>query len=234
MRLKHKLPICAETPHLDLDEKTLNDFIECIRDSEKEFKSVFEVNQDYLKLHNLDRDKYDVLKEISLTDCMLDETKSLDEIGDKIANSDLLAVYKLKSSIINDKNSSANEHTYTKKTAFYKKFEFLFDSIFSRIKGKPTRIRLVKLESGKALDPHIDYDPSYAVRIVIPIIADTDCVNLFWVKGLVQAVNLSAGKAYFLNTGFKHAVVNFSKNDRYTLMISILGQEDIEQLLSKD
>ena len=78
-----------------------------------------------------------------------------------------------------------NESTYTAKTKIYDKYAEIFDSIFSKIKGVSTRARLVKLSSGSNVTPHIDYDPSYAVRIIIPIIADNECLNVFWVKNII-------------------------------------------------
>jgi hypothetical protein len=107
----------------------------------------------------------------------------------------------------------------------------LFDGILSKFRGKTTRVRLVKLDSGSSVAPHIDYDPSYAVRIIIPIIASPECINITWAKNEVHSTFFEPGKAYFLNTGYKHAVVNMSKHARYTFMISVTGTADIDHLI---
>ncbi len=60
-----------------------------------------------------------------------------------------------------------------------------------------------------------------------------ECVNIFWAKNQVHSIAFEPGKAYFLNTGYKHAVMNFNKHDRYTFMISIDGTEDINHLIEE-
>ena len=162
-------------------------------------------------------------EEISLKECQ-ENSKVLND-GQKIQS------VKRKKMLAMKPGNPLNENEYNEKTAYYDMYKSLFDSILYKFKGIPTRVRLVKLESGTNIAPHIDYDPSYAVRIIIPIIADENCVNVFWVKNKIESVTFKPGKAYFLNTGFKHAVMNFSKRDRYTFMVSVKGTEDIEHLI---
>jgi hypothetical protein len=92
------------------------------------------------------------------------------------------------------------------------------------------RVRITKLEAGKQIPWHIDYDPSYATRIIIPIYTNTMVENWFKVKGVETNVHLEAGKAYFLNTGFSHAVFNNSYMSRIALMFSLDGQDDLETI----
>ena len=55
--------------------------------------------------------------------------------------------------------------------------------------------------------------------------------NYFWVRGEVQEYNLPAdGRVWFLNTGFKHAVVNNGTEPRIALLLTLKTQEDIECL----
>lgn len=232
MKLKHRLPTYSVIDHLCLNALLLSELEKCIVELNDEFKSVLEVNKGLCGVHHeLAKSVYDNFFQIGLTDS-INENKpiTIDEcevIHDALHTSG----YRHKQSLVIDKNSVLNESTYTVKNDTYNRYAPIFDKIIEKFKGKPTRIRLVKLGTGTSILPHIDYDPSYAVRIIIPIFADSECVNLFWVKNNVECVTFIPGNAYFLNTGYKHAVMNFSKHDRYTFMISVDGTEDINHLI---
>jgi hypothetical protein len=232
MKLKHQLPTYSIIDHLSLDEELLLELQNCVSELNNEFKSVLEVNKGLCGVHHdLVKSVYDNFFQISLTDSVV-ENKNITMNECEIAHDNLHKNgYRHKQSLALDDNSVLNESTYTSKTDIYKRYAHIFDKVLAKFKGSPTRIRLVKLESGSNIAPHIDYDPSYAVRIIIPIFADPDCVNVFWVKNNIESVTFKLGNAYFLNTGYKHAVMNFSKNDRYTFMISINGTEDIQNLI---
>lgn len=114
-------------------------------------------------------------------------------------------------------NSPTNEFTGT-----------YFEEIVNTFKCPAIRVRLTKLVAGKSLVPHIDYDPSYATRIIIPIITNEKVINQFWRKEEYAEYHLPAdGSAFFLNTGIKHNVVNNGDTDRIALMFSLDGTEDI-------
>jgi hypothetical protein len=232
MKLKHKLPTYSVIDHLCIDDTLLKELTNCVAELNAEFKSVLEVNKGLCGVHHeLAKSVYDNFFQIALTDSIVENNSiSLDEC--EIVHNTLNANgYRHKQILVKDDNSVLNEATYIKKNDTYNKYAHIFDKIISKFKGTPTRIRLVKLEAGSNITPHIDYDPSYAVRIIIPVIADIDCVNIFWVKNNVESVTFKPGSAYFLNTGYKHAVMNFSKHDRYTFMISVDGTEDINHLI---
>lgn len=229
-KLKHKLPTYSKIDHLGLDTETLSELINCITELSNEFCSVFDANKEYLALHRLDKVVYDVLKEVCLTESSWRD-ENFSDLPD-IYSENSVNNFRTKKELVTNDKSAFNELTYTEKTEVYNRYKQLFDKVLCKFKGKPTRIRIVKLESGKNLAPHIDYDPGYAVRIIIPIISDDECVNLFWVKNNLESVILKPGQAYFLNTGYKHAVMNFSNHDRYTFMISVAGSEDIDHLLN--
>jgi hypothetical protein len=233
MKLKHRLPAYSILDHLCLDNALLEELTACVHELNDEFKTLLEVNKGFCGLnHEFTKSAYDNFFQVSLTDStVVSKDISMDEC--EVTNKTLhVNGHRNKQALALDKNSVLNESTYTEKTDTYKKYAHIFDKVLSKFKGSPTRIRLVRLSAGTNIIPHIDYDPSYAVRIIIPIIADSECVNLFWVKNKVESVSLEPGNAYFLNTGYKHAVMNFSKHDRYTFMISINGTEDIQHLLT--
>jgi len=236
--LKHKLPIYSIIEHLCLDNNLLAELQHIIIELESEFLSVVEVNKSLCGIHHeLAKSVYDNFFQISLTDSEFNKNDvdldSCEVVHNDLHKSSMSENIRRKKLISTLSDSPLNERTYTHSTKTYLKYKDIFDKVVSKFKGRPTRIRLVKLQAGTSIAPHIDYDPSYAVRIIIPVIATPDCVNIFWAKNQVHSVAFEPGKAYFLNTGYKHAVMNFSKHDRYTFMISIDGTEDINHLIEE-
>lgn len=239
LKLKHRLPAYSVLEHLCLDQSTIDGLSRCIQDLNNEFRSVLEINKELCGIHHeLAKEAYDKFFQISLTDSHL-ENKDVtladcETVHDNLHRGTRTDSIRRKKNISQSGSSTLDESTYTNKTEVYERYAELFDTIFAKFKGKPTRIRLVKLAAGSIITPHIDYDPSYAVRVIIPIIADQECVNIFWVKNNIESVAFVTGNAYFLNTGYKHAVVNMSKNDRYTLLVSVNGSEDIDHLIDRN
>lgn len=236
MKLKHRLPSYSAIDHLSLLPIQLEQMSNCIRELESEFKSVLEVNKELCGIHHeLSSRVYDNFFQIGLTDSTVENKPvTLEEcevVDNELHKDSVVKNYRKRIELTTNEASPMNESTYTSKTKVYDKYANVLDGIFANFKGTTTRARLVKLAAGTSIAPHIDYDPSYAVRIIIPIISDPDCINVFWVKNQIESVSLSLGKAYFLNTGYKHAVINFGKHDRYTLMISVKGTQDIDHLL---
>lgn len=118
-------------------------------------------------------------------------------------------------------NSPTNEFTGT-----------YFEEVVNTFSCPAIRVRLTKLVAGKSLVPHIDYDPSYATRIIIPIVTNDKVINQFWRKEQYTEYHLPAdGSAFFLNTGIKHNVVNNGDTDRIALMFSLDGTEDINSYI---
>ena len=96
------------------------------------------------------------------------------------------------------------------------------------------RVRLTTLQPGKTITPHIDYNVSYAVRIVVPIYTNTQCWNYFWKQGEKVKIHIPTdGHPWFLNVGLRHSVENLGDNNRTVLMFSLAGTEDIQHLLYK-
>jgi len=238
-KLKHLLPASSILEHCSMDEATLNELVECIAELQSEFKTPIEVNKKLCSVHNeLTHTSYKNFYQISLTDTSADneavDYEQLDKINQELTAGSMVDSYRRKQHSSTEENNPMNETTFTVKTETYKRYENLFNKVLGKFRGSPTRIRLVKLGAGASITPHIDYDPSYSVRVIIPIMAEPECVNLFWVKNKVEAVNFTPGNAYFLNTGFKHAVINYSNKDRYTFMISLKDTKDIDHLLNEN
>jgi len=236
-KLKYKLPSYSVINHLCLGSDIIHELKKCIEQLDSEFQSVIEINKELCGIHHeLANGVYDNFYQISLTDSNVDNRDvTLEDC--EIIHNDLHSSSRSKNikrkKQISLSGGVMDESTYTRKTAIYEKYQNLFDKILFKFKGQPTRVRLVKLMSGTTVPPHIDYDPSYALRFIFPIVSDKDCINIFWVKDKIEVVNFEPGNAYFLNTGFKHAVLNFSKKHRYTFMVSVKGTEDIDHLLKK-
>lgn len=238
-KLKHLLPTHSILEHCSLDRVTLNKMIAlCLDELNSDFKTTIEVNKQLCSVHNkLTHSSYDSFYQIALTDSVSQNNsvtfEDLDNINMELNAGSRTKNYRQKQKLSTVTDGPMNESSFTDKTEIYKRHAELFDSILDKLRGQSSRIRLVKLEAGSSITPHIDYDPSYSVRIIIPILAEKDCVNLFWVKNNIEAVSFEPGKAYFLNTGFKHAVVNYSDKDRYTFMITMKDTKDIDHLLDE-
>lgn len=237
-RLKYKLPLWAELHHLNISGDELNQLKKLIGERESEFRSVLEINRNLCGMHHtLASSIYDNFFQIGLTDSPIstkaNET-SLEQCEiehEEIAGSGIVSGMKNRERLSNDISSPYNEKNYSVKNSHYYRHANLFDGIFARFRGSPTRIRLVKLATNTTIAPHIDYDPRYSVRVIIPIISSVECINIFWEHSVPVSLTMKEGIAYFLNTGHRHAVANLGKTDRYTLLVSVDGTQDIEHLL---
>ena len=144
-----------------------------------------------------------------------------------------IAKYKLKSRRGESLDPALNEHNYNTPTEQYK--GTYFQEVVESFKADAIRVRLVRLDPGKTLTPHIDYDPTYAVRVIVPIFAEREATNYFWRKSKEEAYHLEAdGSAYFLNIGFTHTVVNSGSTPRVSLMFSLKDQSDLQEIEEAD
>jgi len=119
------------------------------------------------------------------------------------------------------------EHLYNVPTEHYT--GSYFEEIVSQCKAPASRIRITKLAPGKNIPFHVDYDVSYAVRVIVPIYGSRNVINLFKRKEL-EAYTLKDGTANFLNIGYPHAVANMSDQPRIALMFSLDGTDDLENI----
>tara|TARA_B100001248_G_scaffold261430_1_gene252609 strand:- start:19603 stop:20418 length:816 start_codon:yes stop_codon:yes gene_type:complete len=144
-----------------------------------------------------------------------------------------IAKYRLKARRGENLDPALNEHNYNTPTEKYK--GTYFEEVVNSFKADAIRVRLVRLDPGKTLTPHIDYDPTYAVRVIIPIFAEEEATNYFWRKSKQEAYHLKAdGSAYFLNIGFTHTVVNSGNTPRISLMFSLKNQSDLQEIPEDD
>lgn len=203
MRKKHYLPLIAEFP-INIDLKRLQD--ECDKFANK-FVDVVSANPNLCMNHEeLVKNVYNNFTQINLTE----------------ANGDLMDF----TPDVKERIRRKEEKMFNKPTDDYK--GSYFEEIVSQFNAPAMRVRITKLAPGKEIPYHIDYDPTYAVRVIVPIYADENVKNYFKKKDVVEEYCLEEGKAYFLNTGFSHAVHNQSDKPRIALMFSLDGQEDLD------
>lgn len=106
--------------------------------------------------------------------------------------------------------------------------------ILQRHKGQVTRVRWAVANPGMQMQPHLDYDTTYAVRYHYPIITNSDAVICVARKddkvyGGVQKIHMFAtGKVYFVNQGWTHWIENNGDSPRVHLIVTVVGQEDLK------
>ena len=201
MKLKYKLPRIKK---LDIDIDLLALQAECDKFANK-FTDVVSANPNLCMNHKeLVKNVYDNFQQINLT-----ESSKLMEYTDDVK----------------ERIRRKEERLYNVPTKEYKNSYFKY--IVDQFKAPAMRVRITKLSPDKVIPFHIDYDPSYAARVIVPIYTNKEVLNYFKVKGIIEEYNLLAGSAYFLNTGFAHAVHNESSAPRIALMFSLDGVEDI-------
>lgn len=236
MLTKHQLPPYAVLPHVHVDVERLRAFLGGVQDR---FADVIQANQGLCGIHHrLVESVYDCFSQISLTTLpptlaeqgrRASETECR-EIEGMVAGGEAgsLAARVRRRKRLAGEASVLNEHSYDFRTELLR--GSYVEELLGQFRARATRVRLVKLAANSSVPPHIDYDPSYAVRVIVPLVADDFCVNSFWVKNELHATVFRPGRAYFLNTGYRHAVMNHSSRDRVTLMLSLQGQDDLREL----
>mgnify|MGYP003627754737 CR=1 FL=1 len=115
----------------------------------------------------------------------------------------------------------------------YAKMNALSDSymkdILHKFKGNVTRVRWAVAAPGLEMQPHLDYDTTYAVRYHLPVITNKDAIICVERNGVVQKINMAAsGQVYFINQGFTHWIENNGTKPRVHLIVTVVGQEDME------
>ena len=206
MRKKYQLPTVAQLDQITIDLPRLQ--AECDKFTSK-FTDVISANPALCMNHKeLVKNVYNNFEQINLTELNGELMEYTDDIKERIRRKE--------------------ERLYNKETEDYK--TSYFKEIVNQFKSPAMRIRITKLAAGKKIPYHIDYDPSYATRIIVPIYTTTNVENWFVVKNKEVNHHLESGKAYFLNTGFKHAVYNKGAEPRIAMMFSLDGQDDLENI----
>ena len=203
LRKKYQLPTVAHLSHISIDLSRLQAESDRFAD---QYTNVLAANPSLCDNHTvLISQVYDNFEQINLTELDGTAMAYTDDIKERIRRRE--------------------ECLYNRPTDAY--LTSYFKQIVDQFTAPAMRVRITKLAPGKEIPYHIDYDPSYATRIIIPIYTNPQVENWFKVKGVEENHHLEAGKAYFLNTGFSHAVFNKSTQPRIALMFSLDGQDDL-------
>jgi hypothetical protein len=206
-RTKYKLPTHGELKHIDIDLDKLQAATDKLA---AEYVDVKTANKMLCDNHMaLSKSVYDNFMQINLTEFGGDEElKYTDSIKERLRRGE--------------------EKLYNKPNDKY--IGSYFEEITSQFKCDKMRVRITKLDPGTDVPMHIDYDPTYATRVVIPVYTNPKVKNRFKVRGEEVETHLEAGKAYFFNTGFAHGVFNESDEPRIAFMFSLDGQDDITDI----
>ncbi len=202
-RTKYKLPTHGELKHINIDLIKLQAATDKLAN---EYVDVKTANKMLCDNHMaLSKSVYDNFKQINLTELNGKELEYTDSIKERLRRGE--------------------EKLYNKPND--KLIGSYFEEIIDQFKCDKMRIRITKLDPHTDVPMHIDYDPTYATRVVIPVYTNKKVRNVFKVKGETVETYLEAGKAYFFNTGFAHGVFNESDETRIAFMFSLDGQDDI-------
>jgi len=206
-RTKYKLPTHGELKHINIDLTKLQAATDKLA---SEYVDVKTANKMLCDNHMaLSKSVYDNFMQINLTEFGGDkELKYTDSIKERLRRGE--------------------EKLYNKPNDKY--IGSYFEEITSQFKCDKMRVRITKLDPGTDVPMHIDYDPTYATRVVIPVYTNPKVKNRFKVRGEEVETHLEAGKAYFFNTGFAHGVFNESDEPRIAFMFSLDGQDDITDI----
>ena len=229
MLKKRDLPICVPIPNVRFDIEKIKS---CLVGMEEQWTDIYEANPGITNLHegSFVENAYENLKEIPLMTLSEELMKNANNYTVEDLGSSLRDRLRNKKAKGDNLPPAANEMLWDVPTK-YARDTYFEEILYDKFQADTCRARLHFLAPGKSLAPHIDYDPSYGVRVVCPIQGTEETTNYFWVRGEVQEYNLPAdGRVWFLNTGFKHAVVNNGTEPRIALLLTLKTQEDIECL----
>jgi len=205
-RTKYKLPTHGELKHINIDLGKLQAATDVLA---AEYVDVKTANKALCDNHMaLSKSVYDNFKQINLTELNGEELPYTDDIKERLRRNE--------------------EKLYNKPNDKF--IGSYFEEIANQFKCDKMRIRITKLDGNTDVPMHIDYDPTYATRVVIPVYTNEKVINRFKVKGEIIETHLEAGKAYFFNTGFAHGVFNQSEEPRIAFMFSLDGQDDITDI----
>ena len=205
-RSKYKLPTHGELTHIKIDLDKLQAATDKLAN---EYVDVKTANKALCDNHMaLSKSVYDNFKQINLTELNGEELPYTDNIKERLRRNE--------EKLYNKPNDKFIGSYFEEKT--------------NQFKCDKMRVRITKLDGHTEVPMHIDYDPTYATRIVIPVYTNKKVKNVFKVKHGKITTHLEAGKAYFFNTGFAHGVFNESDEPRIAFMFSLDGQDDIKYL----
>ena len=90
------------------------------------------------------------------------------------------------------------------------------------------RCRINVIPQFGGLPWHIDTNTSVACRVYLPLTSNIDQDNLFEIerRGCINSLKMKVGEFWFVNTGFKHRVLNKTNKMRYSLIFSTVSEEN--------
>jgi hypothetical protein len=239
IRKKYQLPTIWKFQDKIFDIKKLQEEVLTL---EGEYLSVMEANKALCSNnHELVMSVYEHFLQVNLTE--FDPTQAAPTVeqceimGETVGTGDLMRKvdkYKLKAGRGARLDPALDEHNYNTPTQYYPSTSY-FREVINSFKASAIRARIARIEPGRTLTPHIDYDPTYAVRVIVPIFAEAGVVNYFWRRNSQESYYLEPdGSAYFINIGFNHTVVNTSDKPRISLMFSLKTQDDLQEIPDQD
>ena len=238
---KHSFPACAKLPNIKFDIELLRNEVKKLNE---QWVNVYQANRGLCATHeDLAADNYHHFDQINLTyfEPSLNDIIDLSNLKAECkisANSESLgktktAKHRTKVNRLENLPPAMNEHNWFHPLPLYEN-SYIKEAIESQFQATPIRVRLSRIRAGKFLTPHIDYDTTYAIRVIVPIQGDKDVFNVCWPRNIREEHNLVAdGSAYFLNTGYKHSVEHRGTEDRIALMFSLPTQEDVMSIVLK-
>ena len=124
----------------------------------------------------LSKSVYDNFKQINLTELNGEELPYTDDIKERLRRNE--------------------EKLYNKPNDKF--IGSYFEEIANQFKCDKMRIRITKLDGNTDVPMHIDYDPTYATRVVIPVYTNEKVINRFKVKGEISRDTFRSRQSIFL------------------------------------
>ena len=128
----------------------------------------------------------------------------------------------------------SNERNYTKLVDWVE--GTYIEEVLDKFKSQYTRCRFNVVRPGGYILPHIDYNTDYSVRYQIPI--QTNDWSYFGIQRKNEKPDVrhfpADGSTWFFNPGWNHSAWNMGKTDRIHMIISVNGQEDLEEDLEDE
>lgn len=108
------------------------------------------------------------------------------------------------------------------------------EEVITSFKAETTRARIAIMDPGAYVAEHIDYNTDYSVRFHIPITTNEDC-GFYCVGKSGEKVyqTMEPGSCWFLNQGMRHSAWNKGPTTRSHIIISLQGQQDLDEIINR-
>jgi len=108
------------------------------------------------------------------------------------------------------------------------------EEVITSFKAETTRARIAIMDPGAYVAEHIDYNTDYSVRFHIPITTNDKC-GFYCVDKSGEKVyqTMEPGSCWFLNQGMRHSAWNKGPTTRSHIIISLQGQQDLDEIISR-